>query len=802
MITPRFLRILALVLFSAHSLAAQATRFDDFQRLKGEGKLGQAVQVLRDEIADPGFILSMGSQPVYIRQHFLLALGSLAARQGPKPEFDAEALQVYREGLEKHARDNAELRALLANGIALYYSNSYRNGQALPYFRLELEHWERLGNKFRVLLTHDALASAYWDMGEFELNRHYMERVLDAASGYFVLGERPSDLNEWVQYWTMLGKYMDNAGQVGDIALLDRLWKLQEPIEPRYWGNGGLTAYTAAQLFAFAGQADRARAMLAKADELWVQMRARATPRVRELGDVSKLCSIAMVNVALRQYAEAVPLMENCLKGQEAVGVKEHEANFKQKLGLAYEKSGATDKAIDAYRASVASTESTRASYSVAERARFFRSFLRLPYWGLARIQAGRAGSDEQAFFEALHTSELVRGRQLGELIDPEMSKRISPESMRALQKRLAPDTAVVAYTATESELILLAMTRDRVLAAATPYDAKAFTALVRSTAADLSRPTSDLPGIEGRLLRISQTVLGNARPLLAGKKRIIALPDGILNALPFELLSSADDVYRPLIGEYIVTASPSLVFIEAAERQRQSSSGNLLAIADPVYGAPDTLAGVSLDEVRTATRGSRFLSYFEPLPETRSEAEAISKMFSGQKVQLLTGDQALESRVKQADLGQFGFLHFATHGILGNEVPGVGEPALVMGREPNEDGFLTASEVGQLKLNASLAVLSACNTGSGEFVTGEGVMGMSRAFLAAGSRSVVVSLWPVASKQTERLMVEFYRQLRSGLPAAEALRAAKLGALNQARKAKSNEVHPFFWAPFLLLGN
>jgi CHAT domain-containing protein len=373
---------------------------------------------------------------------------------------------------------------------------------------------------------------------------------------------------------------------------------------------------------------------------------------------------------------------------------------------------------------------------------------------------------------------------------------------MRALQKRLAPDTAVVAYTATDNELILLAMTRDRVLAAATPYDAKAFAALVRSTATDLSRPTSDQPGIEGRLLRISQTVLGNARPLLAGRKRIVALPDGVLNALPFELLSAADNAYRPLIAEYTVSASPSLVFIEAAERQRQGVSGNLLAVADPVYGAPDTLAGASLDEVRTATRSSRFMSYFEPLPETRSEAEAISKMFSGQKVQLLTGDQALESRIKQAELGQFGYLHFATHGILGNEVPGVGEPALVLGRESGEDGFLTASEVGQLKLNASLAVLSACNTGSGEFVTGEGVMGMSRAFLAAGSRSVVVSLWPVASKQTERLMVEFYRQLRSGLPAAEALRAAKLGALNQARKAKSNEAHPFYWAPFLLLGN
>ena len=137
----------------------------------------------------------------------------------------------------------------------------------------------------------------------------------------------------------------------------------------------------------------------------------------------------------------------------------------------------------------------------------------------------------------------------------------------------------------------------------------------------------------------------------------------------------------------------------------------------------------------------------------------------------------------------------------LGGEVPGVGEPALVLGEEPNEDGFLTSSEVGKLKIGAELTVLSACNTGSGEFVTGEGVMGMSRAFLAAGSRSVVVSLWPVASKQTERLMVDFYRHLRGGKPAAEALRAAKLDLIEQARKTGSIEAHPFFWAPFILLG-
>ena len=146
-------------------------------------------------------------------------------------------------------------------------------------------------------------------------------------------------------------------------------------------------------------------------------------------------------------------------------------------------------------------------------------------------------------------------------------------------------------------------------------------------------------------------------------------------------------------------------------------------------------------------------------------------------------------------------FLHLATHGILGGEVPGVGEPALVLTAEAGDDGLLTASEIAALRLGAQLAVLSACNTGSGEYVTGEGVMGLSRAFLIAGSRSVVVSLWPVASQATERLMVAFYTNLRAGQDPHEALRAAKLRFRDQARRAGSIEHHPMFWAPFVVFG-
>ena len=129
-----------------------------------------------------------------------------------------------------------------------------------------------------------------------------------------------------------------------------------------------------------------------------------------------------------------------------------------------------------------------------------------------------------------------------------------------------------------------------------------------------------------------------------------------------------------------------------------------------------------------------------------------------------------------------------------GGEVPGVGEPALVLGREDSEDGFLKASEAERLSLNAELTVLSACNTGSGEYVNGEGVMGISRSFLIAGSKSVLVSLWPVASKATEDLMVLFYGYIQDDVPADTALRAAKQDIMD-------TRPHPFFWAPFILVG-
>ena len=162
-------------------------------------------------------------------------------------------------------------------------------------------------------------------------------------------------------------------------------------------------------------------------------------------------------------------------------------------------------------------------------------------------------------------------------------------------------------------------------------------------------------------------------------------------------------------------------------------------------------------------------------------------------------GRAANERDVKALDLGAYRYLHFATHGVLAGDVPYLNQPALVLSQTADlggEDGFLTMSEVLKLPLRADMVVLSACQTALGREVTGEGVVGLTRAFLYAGSRAAVVSLWPVDDASTAVFMARFYEHVRGGLTPARALARAKLDL-----RADPRHAHPFHWAPFVFFG-
>lgn len=171
---------------------------------------------------------------------------------------------------------------------------------------------------------------------------------------------------------------------------------------------------------------------------------------------------------------------------------------------------------------------------------------------------------------------------------------------------------------------------------------------------------------------------------------------------------------------------------------------------------------------------------------------------------------QATVKRVRELPLFRYRMLHFATHGVLEDDAGVATQPALVLSLDSggeNTGSLLQFTDILTLKLNADLVVLSACQTGLGRLRKGEGIIGLTRAFLYAGASSVVVSLWKVQDQSTSLLMEHFYGQLKQGQSKAEALRQAKLAVLQATIDLKAIDMpqplaSPFFWAPFILIGD
>lgn len=178
---------------------------------------------------------------------------------------------------------------------------------------------------------------------------------------------------------------------------------------------------------------------------------------------------------------------------------------------------------------------------------------------------------------------------------------------------------------------------------------------------------------------------------------------------------------------------------------------------------------------------------------------KTIAELFgvSPNRPDILLGIYANETTFKKSPLKEYRYLHFATHGDLPGKVQGINEPFLLLGQVENEggdNGFLTLTKVIGLSLDAEMVVLSACLTGRGKVMEGEGVANFARAFQHAGSRSVVVSLWEVASYQTVEYMIEFYKYLKGGKSRTEALSLAR-------KQIKKKYPRPYYWAPFVLYG-
>jgi CHAT domain-containing protein/Tfp pilus assembly protein PilF len=319
--------------------------------------------------------------------------------------------------------------------------------------------------------------------------------------------------------------------------------------------------------------------------------------------------------------------------------------------------------------------------------------------------------------------------------------------------------------------------------------------------------------------------LLGPARDLIRGKRHIVIVPDGDLYYLPFEALIATDQkADRPnaslasqsyLGKDYSFSYAPSASVLVTIERNARKDRAGIAANRRPLlaFGDPIVRPGPAASQVALSTRGAyeEMGVSFNRLPYSGDEVRRVAAVYGikSDSDSINLGSQATRKRLEQLDLTQYRILHFATHAVVGDEVKWISQPALILSPEgagKGDDGVLKMAEIFNLRLNADLVVLSACETARGEMSRGEGIVGLTSAFLFAGSDAVVASLWNVNDESTSLFMEHFYTALKEGLTKAEALRKARCELMQMRIKenATSEEeslASPYFWAPFILVG-
>jgi CHAT domain-containing protein/tetratricopeptide (TPR) repeat protein len=361
-------------------------------------------------------------------------------------------------------------------------------------------------------------------------------------------------------------------------------------------------------------------------------------------------------------------------------------------------------------------------------------------------------------------------------------------------EKLLDSQTVMLEYSLGDSSSSLWVVTRERCALFRLPSRES-----LRGQIETFCTALSDWHPISLEMLRSSgrhlyETVIGPAAPYLRDGARLLIVPDGELHNVPFEALltdgggrSYQDLPYllRRHPVAYVQSASVMCTLRDQRHSPAQREQKDLIAFGDPVFpgtGGSDTAAG----EVPR-------------LPYTGVEVNDIAKLFPPGRADVFVREDASEERVKlKGLLAGYRFVHFATHGVVNEQRPDVSAVLLSASPSSREDGYLRSSEIFNLQIPADLVVLSACRTGMGKMSPGEGLIGLTRAFMYAGTPSVVVSLWSVADVSTSVLMQKFYECMTArGLDKAEALRQAKLSLCQG-----STYAHPFYWAPFIIVGD
>jgi CHAT domain-containing protein/Tfp pilus assembly protein PilF len=767
-----------------------------------------------------------------------------------------EAEELYRHALdivEKVAHPPDATVATILSNLALVYQNEGRYGDAEPLYRRAIAVADQAPGVDRQLLgpvVRNNLAGLYKEEHRWaEAEPLYKDVLQLRESGPTAPLDLAASLNNLASVYDAEGKYRDAE------PLYQRALQIREQTFGPDHPDVAQSLNNLAGIYWTEGSYDEAEKLLQRA----LDIREKTAPpdhpeRAAALNNLAALYwnegKRAEALIRSRQAIAAVEAHLTANAGERsAAAVAEYRksrAFFANHIGIAYgviaeqpeqratlvaetlrvaqlALASDTARAVAGMTVRFAAAGGSLAN-AIRERQDLAARWRRLDA-GIVTL-AARPEAERKPDEEAALRTQLANTRQALDAVERKMAVGFPdyaeladarPVPAADAQHLLAPDEALLVYLTTANETWFWALRGDAAELYRADLGAGALAAEIEKLRVPLTPNFDPYPATEA--LDLYLKLLAPAVPQLAGAHRLIVVPDGALQSLPFAILVTQRPEHDPktledhravawLARDYAVTILPAVSSLRALRQAgaRQTASAPFLGIGDPfLAGDPGSARGPALARLFRGADAAE-IRRLPALPETADELRAIAETLGAAPADLLLGERASEPVLRQTPLDHYQVIEFATHALLSGDLKGLAEPALVLTPPPeptpDSDGLLTASKIAVLKLNADWVVLSACNTAVGDGTPDAGGWsGLAKAFFYAGARSLLVSHWPVWSKATVTLTTGIFAELAKDptIGRAEALRRAEMAMLDPVEPPEF--AHPLAWAPFILAG-
>ncbi|BAT55665.1 TPR domain protein [Nostoc sp. NIES-3756] len=698
-----------------------------------------------------------------------------------------KALEYFNQSLPLYQQKGDKAgEAVALNNIASVYLSWREQQKALNYYQQSLSLRKQLGDKLGEALTLNNIGAVYTDLAEKQKALDYFNQSLPL---FEIVGNKLG-----------LAATLNNIGKIyislGEPQKALNNFQKSLPLYQQVGNRGGeaLTLYHVATVQANQGNLDAALTQMKTVISIVEKLRTKVDSQ--EL----RTAYFATVQDYYQFYIDLLMQLhkQKPSQGYDALALETSErARARSLLELLTEAKADIRQGVEPRL--LTQEQELRQKLDAAEQ-RWIK--LLTNKYNEAQLQAlDKEISELLEQYKQLQTKIRTTSPRYAALTQPQ------PLSLSQIQQQVLDDnTLLLEYSLGEKRSYLWAVTNKSIISYELPKRAE-IAAVVQKLRRDLTTPyLTESPSLEA----LSQIILAPIAQQL-GNKRLLIVSDGTLEYVPFAALNiPGSRNYQPLLANHEVIHLPSastVAFLRQDNKQRQPAPQVLAVFADPVFSRDDERlqgktkpSNLPATETIALTRAATNSDInFERLNFTRKEAEQILSLVPATKSKQAFDFNASRTIAISKELNQYQIIHFATHGILNSQNPTLSGVVLSLfdNQGTPQNGFLRLHDIFNLNLQAELVVLSACQTGLGEEVRGEGLVGLTRGFMYAGSPRVVVSLWSVDDQATSELMAGFYKKmLKEGFKPAAALRAAQLEIWRNQKYAA-----PYYWAAFTMQG-